>query len=110
MKLKEENITGSGIESIPFLGPPFIDVLPDGEIDYESIHSNFVWGVGFKATYDLPKDWIIGLDAQYLRHKHDYSISSRIVTLAFAGGPPLLDVGYMSWDGTLTIYEWQIAP
>ncbi|MEW6171163.1 MAG: hypothetical protein AB1472_06365 [Candidatus Omnitrophota bacterium] len=110
LKLKDESFTGRVNDLINYtqFGVAITPAMPidNGNIDYD-IDNSFVWGVGFKATYDLPKNWSVGMDAQYLRHKHDYDASSSIM---FFGGGVGFGEDYETYSGTLTIYEWQIAP
>ncbi len=63
----------------------------------------FAYGFGAKGTYNLKNDWIIGCDAQYLRHKNDYK---GIESWEDSGG----DSGEESFKGDVTFQEWQVAP
>lgn len=58
----------------------------------------FAYGFGAKGTYNLKNDWIIGCDAQYLRHKNDYKG-------IYSG-----DWGEETFKGDITFQEWQVAP
>ncbi|MEW6170800.1 MAG: hypothetical protein AB1472_04520, partial [Candidatus Omnitrophota bacterium] len=112
LKLRDEGLRGSFNNVLVVTGNPFnpttaIILLNNGDLDYD-IDNAFVWGIGFKATYDLAKNWLIGIDAQYLRHKHDYDAAS-LEMVTIIGGPGNNAI-YESWSGTLTAYEWQIAP
>ncbi len=67
----------------------------------------FAYGAGLKGAYALPGDWLIGADAQYLRHKHGYKATTSgtyvdplIGRAAFEG----------SSKGKITFQEWQVAP
>jgi opacity protein-like surface antigen len=54
----------------------------------------FVYGLGMKGVYDLADDWLIGVDLQYLRHRHNWTPKG-------------------DWQGEgnkAIIQEWQIAP
>ena len=110
LKLRDEGLRGSFNNTLVVTGFPFAPttiLLNNGDLDYDT-DNVFVWGVGFKAIYNLAKDWLIGIDAQYLRHKHDYDAAS-LETVTIIGGPGNNAI-YESWSGTLTLYEWQIAP
>jgi outer membrane protein W len=54
------------------------------------------YGLGLKYTYPLGDKWLLGVDAQYLRHRNSYS------------GKWTIDDS--PWQGHMTIQEWQIAP
>ncbi len=68
----------------------------------------FAYGGGLKAAYALPDDWLIGADAQYLRHKHDYKATfSGTYIDPVTGGTVLLEG---SPEGKITFQEWHFAP
>ena len=54
----------------------------------------FVWAIGAKGTYELTKDWFLGANVEYLRHRHSANFN-------FNGN---------DWDGKLLFQEWQVAP
>jgi len=69
----------------------------------------FAYGFGAKGTYNLNDDWIIGCEAQYLRHKNDVEGTTTLNVYDNAGiliGSETSD----PWKGEITIQEWQIAP
>ncbi len=68
-----------------------------GEEGIYNVKANnaFAWGLGAKATYEFDYDWLLGVDAQYLRHKHNGHVT-------FADSD--------SWKADYTFQEWQITP
>ena len=110
--MRDEGYQGGiiGSFSIPAVGVtgPILAVINNGDLDYD-IDNVFVWGVGFKATYNLPKNWLIGIDARYLRHKNDYDASTLFVETVILGGVGSF-MSYESYKGALTNDEWQVAP
>lgn len=69
----------------------------------------FAYGLGMKGTYDLANGWLIGADAQYLRHQNDYKFSGSATYTDPTMVPPSFSAP-LSWKGKLTIQEWQVAP
>lgn len=56
----------------------------------------FAYGAGVKGTYPLANQWLIGIDAQYIRNRNTYSGK--------------WTVNDSPWSGHMTVQEWQIAP
>lgn len=67
------------------------------EADYGADTNNaFVWGLGAKATYEFTENWLLGIDAQYLRDAHN--------------GTSVSYTGADNWKAKYVIQEWQVAP
>ncbi|MCX5701358.1 MAG: outer membrane beta-barrel protein [Candidatus Omnitrophica bacterium] len=79
----------------------------------EEFNSNnaLAYGFGMKGTYSLENDWIIGCEAQYLRHKHDKMKMAGSMNVYDDVGDLIADEsGTDSWEADTTIQEWQVAP
>jgi len=67
------------------------------EADYGADTNNaFVWGLGAKATYEFKENWLLGIDAQYLRDAHN--------------GTNVSYTGADNWKAKYVFQEWQVAP
>ena len=69
----------------------------------------FAYGFGAKGTYNLKDDWIIGCEAQYLRHKHDLKLTGSLNAYDDTGALVHSET-YDPRKAKMTIQEWQIAP
>ncbi|MEA1936393.1 MAG: outer membrane beta-barrel protein [Thermodesulfobacteriota bacterium] len=77
-----------------------LDTDPGGKLyncDFDT-DSTFAYGAGFKFSYSYDENWVLGIDAHYIRHKGDYSGKCA------AGGDTSLSTGDM------TFQEWQVMP
>ena len=79
----------------------------DGTSDIDGDNA-FAYAAGFKVNSKLGNGWLVGLDAQYLRHKNDYDASKTIHAYDDLGA--LVDTRTGSWTGELTLDEWHVAP
>lgn len=88
LNIKEESFSGPSIISVVGGGGLFIAPasIITGALKYD-IHNAFTYGAGAKLNYHIPenkilgKNWIIGLDIQYLRSEHNYNASVGYVFL-----------------------------
>lgn len=109
IKIKEQTYRGTLSTTDPMRIPWTVDVLNMvGTFDYK-IDDGFVYGGGFKLSHNLSDGWILGINTQYLRQKHNY-VATRFGLIS--GGPlgGQVVTGDEAWDGILTIQEWQVAP
>ncbi|MEW6170263.1 MAG: hypothetical protein AB1472_01685 [Candidatus Omnitrophota bacterium] len=108
VKIKEQSYRGTLSTTDPARVPWTVDVVNmTGSFDYK-IDEGFVYGGGLKLNHNLSYDWILGLNLQYLKQKHDY-VATRFGLMS--GGPLGGQVigGDEVWDGVLTIREWYVA-
>lgn len=86
---------------------------PDGSYDIDTIKTKgnnaFAYGFGAKGTYNLKNDWIIGCDAQYLRHTNNYK-GVDTWTEYDANGNVTDPYSEDTFKGKVTFQEWHIAP
>lgn len=64
-----------------------------------------VYGGGIKGNLKLGKNWLIGADVQYLRHKKKVSGPVLIYDIADPASQLIADM-----DGKMTVQEWHFAP
>lgn len=55
----------------------------------------------------MQNKWLLGCDAQYLRHKNDYKASGSVTTYDDSGSEIVHDSD--DWKGEITFYEWHVA-
>lgn len=70
--------------------------------------SAFAYGFGMKGTYPLENDWLLGCEAQYLRHKNDFK--GTWSETVYDDNGDVIDEYTDDWKGKITFYEWHIAP
>ena len=68
----------------------------------------FIYSIGLKATKDLVNDWFMGMNVQYMRHKHNYKATLTGCLRDTASGNTLPI--RTSWDGKLTFQEVDVTP
>jgi len=69
----------------------------------------FAYGFGAKGTLNLKNDWIIGCDAQYLRHTNNYKALDTWTSYD-ASGNVTDPYSEDRFKGKVTFQEWHIAP
>ena len=67
----------------------------------------FAYGLGLRGTHSLQNGWLMGVDAQYLRHRNKYKATGYY--FEYTGGV-LINEGPMAKKGKVTFFEWHIAP
>ena len=65
----------------------------------------FAYGGGIKGNLKIGKNWLIGVDVQYLRHKDDVSGSVLVYNVAH----PKTERRIVDLDRKMTVQEWHFA-
>lgn len=63
--------------------------------------TDFAYGFGLKGAYPIKNNWILGIDAQYLRSKHE----AKVTETTIATGAEVST----TFDSTV-VQEWHVAP
>lgn len=71
----------------------------------------FAYGLGMKWVIPLEDDWLLGIDAQYLRHRNK-SLSTMAYEYEYTSEPFIGQGGALeiSGIGKVSFYEWHVAP
>lgn len=104
-------VTDSGGKLVSTVNGTWTDGIDNGTFDgkeEDKGNSAFAGGLGFKLTFPLKDNWIIGADAQCLTHKNDFSGEATLRVFDDLGN--LIGEETGATGGSATIYEWHVAP